>query len=222
MEDISEEDLNNDVSDSDNDRSSEIDSDEELRLTSTDEDSDEERPRKRRKKDKKDKKKKGKDREKDRDSRKHREIDRQIKLAERIASKRSPVRRSPEYKADLWEHEKYDRERNPGRGERERTPTGYYGAKDYYNNRRRSVEREEREAGGPMDDFERDEYERERFMKASKMRKVERFLKQQGMRKEQIEKEMEKAYEQYFSTLSKKEAAGGRQIYSGPRNAEQE
>jgi len=217
MEDISEEDLNNDVSDSDNDRSSEIDSDEELRLTSTDEDSDEERPRKRRKKDKKDKKKKGKDREKDRDSRKHREIDRQIKLAERIASKRSPVRRSPEYKADLWEHEKYDRERNPGR--RERTPTGYFGAKDYYNNRRRSVEREEREAG-PMDEFERDEFERERFLKASKMKKVERFLRQQGMRKEQIEKEMEKAYEQYFSTLAKKE--GGKTLYTGPRNAEQQ
>merc|ERR1712227_917536 len=150
-------------------------------MGSTDEDSDEERPRKRRKKDKKDKKKKGKDREKDRDSRKHREIDRQIKLAERIASKRSPVRRSPEYKADLWEHEKYDRERNPGR--RERTPTGYFGAKDYYNNRRRSVEREEREAG-PMDEFERDEFERG-FLKASKMKKVERFLRQQGMRKEQ-------------------------------------
>merc|ERR1719367_825388 len=199
MEDISEEDLNNDASDSDDD--SEIDSDEELRLTSTDEDSDDERPRKKRKKDKKDKKRKGRDREKDRDSRKQREIERQIKLAERIASKRSPVRRSPEYKADLWEHEKYDRERNPGR--RERTPTGYFGAKDYYNNRRRSVEREEREAG-PMDEFERDEFERERFLKASKMKKVERFLRQQGMRKEQIEKEMEKVYEQYFSTLAKK------------------
>ena len=107
------------------------------------------------------------------------------------------MRRSPEYKADLWEHEKYDRERNPGRRERperERTPTGYFGAKDYYNNRRRSVERDEREAGGPMDEFERDEYERERFMKASKMKKVERFLRQQGMRKEQIEREMEKVY----------------------------
>ena len=216
MEDISEEDLKNDVSDSDDD-DSEIDSDEELRLTSTDEESDDGRPRKRRKKDKKDKKRKGKDREKDRDSRKQREIERQIKLAERIASKRSPVRRSPEYKADLWEHEKYDRERNPGR--RERTPTGYFGAKDYYNNRRRSVEREEREAG-PMDEFERDEFERERFLKASKMKKVERFLRQQGMRKEQIEREMEKAYEQYFSTLAKKE--GGKTIYTGPRNAEQQ
>ena len=51
------------------------------------------------------------------------------------------------------------------------------------------------------------------------MRKVERFLKQQGMRKEQIEKEMEKAYEQYFSSLSKKE---GRTMYTGPKNAEQE
>ena len=85
-------------------------------------------------------------------------------------------------------------------------------SEDYYNNRRRSVEREEREAGGPMDEFQRDEFERERFLKAGKMKKVERFLRQQGMRKEQIEREMEKAYEQYFSTLSKKEAAGGRQV----------
>merc|ERR1719220_1283671 len=91
-----------------------------------------------------------------------------------------------------------------GKRERERTPTGYYGARDYYDKRRRSAEREEREAA-PMDEFERDEYERERFLKASKMKKVERFLRQQGMRKEQIEREMEKAYEQYFSTLAKKE-----------------
>ena len=41
------------------------------------------------------------------------------------------------------------------------------------------------------------------------------------MRKEQIEREMEKAYEQYFSTLAKKEG-GGRTLYTGPRNAEQE
>lgn len=224
MEDISEEDLKNEKSDSDDDKSSEIDSDEELRLTSTDEDSDEDKPRRKKKKEKKDKKKKGKEREKDRQSRKQREIDRQVRLAERIASKRSPQRRSPEYKADLWEHEKYDRDRNPGsrreRVERERTPTGYFGAKDYYNNRRRSVEREEREMA-PMDEFERDEYERERFLKAGKMKKVERFLRQQGMRKEQIEREMEKAYEQYFSTLAKKEG-GGRTLYTGPRNAEQE
>merc|ERR1719510_993888 len=72
-----------------------------------------------------------------------------------------------------------------------------------------------------MDEFERDEYEREKFLKASKMKKVERFLRQQGMRKEQIEREMEKAYEQYFSTLAKKEG-GGRTLYTGPRNAEQE
>merc|ERR1712173_472245 len=38
---------------------------------------------------------------------------------------------------------------------------------------------------------------------------------------EQIEREMEKAYEQYFSTLAKKEG-GGRTLYTGPRNAEQE
>ena len=169
MEDISEDDINKDSSDSD--ESSEIDSDEELRLTSTDDDSDGEKRKKKRKKEKKDKKRKTKEKEKDRESRKQREILRQIKLAERIASKRSPVRRSPEYKADLWEHEKYDRERNPGKRERERTPTGYYGAQDYYDRRRRSTEREEREAA-PMDEFERDEYERERFLKASKMKKV--------------------------------------------------
>ena len=174
MEEISEEDL--DKASSDSEKSSEIDSDEELRLTSTDEDSDGDRRKKKRKKEKKEKKKKGREREKekDRETRKQREILRQIKLAERIASKRSPVRRSPEYKADLWEHEKYDRERNPGgssKRERERTPTGYYGARDYYDKRRRSVEREEREAA-PMDEFERDEYERERFLKAGKMKKV--------------------------------------------------
>ena len=43
------------------------------------------------------------------------------------------------------------------------------------------------------------------------------------MRKEQIEREMEKAYEQYFSTLAKKEGAGGgRTLYTGPKNKEQE
>ena len=221
VEDISEEDLRDSDSDESRSSGSDIDSDEDLRLTSTDDDSDDDKPRRKKKKEKKDKKKRGRDRE----NRKQRDIDRQVRLAQRIASKRSPVRRSPEYKADLWEHEKYDRERNPGRRdrtERERTPTGYYGAKDYYNNRRRSVEREEREAGGPMDEFERDEYERERFMKASKMKKVERFLRQQGMRKEQIEREMEKAYEQYFSTLAKKDGGRGQTIYTGPRNAEQE
>ena len=237
MDEISEDDV--DKGSSDSEKSSEIDSEEELRLTSTDEDSDGDKRKKKRKKEKKDKKKRSREKEKDRESRKQREILRQIKLAERIASKRSPVRRSPEYKADLWEHEKYDRERmsgGSGKRERERTPTGYYGARDYYDKRRRSVEREEREAA-PMDEFERDEYERERFLKASKMKKVERgvsrnifhflmlqverFLRQQGMRKEQIEREMEKAYEQYFSTLAKKEG-GGRTLYTGPRNAEQE
>ena len=225
VEDISEEDLQDTDSDESRSSGSDIDSDEDLRLTSTDDDSGDDKNRRKKKKEKKDKKKRGRDREKDRENRKQRDIDRQVRLAQRIASKRSPVRRSPEYKADLWEHEKYDRERNPGRkdrSERERTPTGYFGAKDYYNNRRRSVEREEREAGGPMDEFERDEYERERFMKASKMKKVERFLRQQGMRKEQIEREMEKAYEQYFSTLAKKDGGRGQTLYTGPRNAEQE
>ena len=52
---------------------------------------------------------------------------------------------------------------------------------------------------------------------------MERFLRQQGMRKEQIEREMEKAYEQYFSTLAKKEGGGGgRTLYTGPKNKEQE
>ena len=33
---------------------------------------------------------------------------------------------------------------------------------------------------------------------------VNRFLQQQGMRKEEVEREMERAYEQYFSSLAKK------------------
>eukprot|EP00092_Neocalanus_flemingeri_P031393 GFUD01034098.1.p1 GENE.GFUD01034098.1~~GFUD01034098.1.p1 ORF type:complete len:770 (-),score=299.84 GFUD01034098.1:76-2385(-) len=218
VEEVSEEEMeDDDNSDSEEDKISEIDSEEELRLTSTDDDSEKESKRKKKKKkDKKEKKKKGKDREKDsdRESRKERELRRQIHLAERIASRRSPVRR--EARADLWEHEKYDRAR--GKGRRERTPTGYYGAKDYYERRRRSVEREEREAA-PMDEFERDEYERKKFMNSAKLKKVNRFLTQSGMRKEQVEKEMERAYEKYFSSLGRKNA--GRGAFAGPKSEEQ-
>jgi len=220
MEEISDEEMEED-SESEDDIS-EIDSEEELRLTSTDDDSDKEtkrkKKRKKEKKEKKEKKKKGRDRERERDreSRKERELKRQIHLAERIASRRSPVRR--EARADLWEHEKYDRDREGGRSHsrRERTPTGYYGAKDYYDRRRRSAEREERDAA-PADEFERDEYERRKFLNSTKLKKVNRFLTQSGMRKEQVEKEMERAYEKYFSSLARKE--GGR--YSGPRSEEQ-
>jgi len=223
MEEISDDEMeSDDQSESEEDKVSEIDSEEELRLTSTDDSEKESKRKKKKKKDKKEKrakkekKKKGGEREKERDreTRKERELRRQIHLAERIASRRSPVRR--EAKPDLWEHEKYDRERE--RGRRERTPTGYYGAKDYYERRRRSVEREEREAA-PMDEFERDEYERKKFMNSTKLRKVNRFLTQSGMRKEQVEKEMERAYEKYFSSLARKE--GGRGTFSGPRSEEQ-
>merc|ERR1712025_657078 len=220
MEEISDVDLE-DNSESEKDIS-EIDSEEELRLTSTDESDKETKTRKKRKKekkDKKDKKRKGKDRERvrDKESRKERELRKQIHLAERIASRRSPVRR--EARADLWEHEKYDRDRDVGRSfaRRERTPTGYYGAKDYYERRRRSAEREEREAA-PADEFERDEYERRKFLNSAKLKKVNRFLTQSGMRKEQVEKEMERAYEKYFSSLARKEGGRG---YSGPRSEEQ-
>jgi len=220
MEEISDVDLE-DNSESEKDIS-EIDSEEELRLTSTDESDKETKRRKKRKKekkDKKDKKRKGKDRERvrDKESRKERELRKQIHLAERIASRRSPVRR--EARADLWEHEKYDRDRDVGRSfaRRERTPTGYYGAKDYYERRRRSAEREEREAA-PADEFERDEYERRKFLNSAKLKKVNRFLTQSGMRKEQVEKEMERAYEKYFSSLARKEGGRG---YSGPRSEEQ-
>lgn len=211
MDAVSDEDLEDKSSDSD---ASEIDSDEELRLTSTDDDSEKESKKsKKKKKKEKDKKEKKKSKDRDRsrrEDRKQRELKKQISLAEKISSRRSPVRRErEERKADLWEHEKYDRE--DGR-RRERTPTGYYGAKDYYERRRRSCERE---APPEMDDFQRDEYERRKFMNSAKLRKVNRFLSQQGMRKEQVEKEMERAYEKYFSSLARKEVRGG------PRSEEQ-
>merc|ERR1719300_1465680 len=209
MEEVSNEESDQDSS-SENETVSEIDS-EELRLTSTEEDSEHESPKKKkRKKEKKDKKKR---KHSDRDSRKERELKKQINIAERIASRRSPVRRERENRRqDFWEHEKYDRERS----RRERTPTGYYGAKDYYERRRRSVEREERDRA-PLDEFERDEYERRKFLNSANLKKVNRFLTQSGMRKEQVEREMERAYEKYFSSLAKKE--GGR--YAGPKSEEQ-
>ncbi|XP_023344762.1 A-kinase anchor protein 17A [Eurytemora carolleeae] len=112
LEKISDDELS-DVG-SDEDVESEIDSEEELRLTSTDDESEDDkrsRKRKKDKKDKKDKKEKKAKREKEdrklRDERRKRELDKQIKMAERIAKKRSPDR--DEKKADLWEHEKYDR-----------------------------------------------------------------------------------------------------------------
>jgi len=217
MEEISDEEMDDD-SDSDGNDPSEIDSEEELRLTSTDDDSEREskrkKKRKKEKKDKKEKKRKGKEKDRDTDRRKERELRKQIHLAEKIASRRSPVRR--EARADLWEHEKYDRDRERVRRERERTPTGYYGAKDYYERRRRSIEREERETA-PMDEFERDEFERRKFLNSAKLKKVNRFLTQSGMRKEQVEREMERAYEKYFSSLARKE--GGR--YAGPKSEEQ-
>merc|ERR1719153_812065 len=80
------------------------------------------------------------------------------------------------------------------------------------------MERDEREAA-PMDEFERDEYERRKFLNSAKLKKVNRFLTQSGMRKEHVEREMERAYEKYFSSLARKE--GGRAMFSGPKSEEQ-
>jgi len=212
---------------------SEIGSDEELRLTSTD-DSDTDNKNRHKKKDKKEKrvkkekekvKVKAKEKEKEKkssrrgrdekssrsDEARKRELDREIKKAERIA--KAEKRRSPdrdERRADLWEHEKYDRDRSGRsegrneRGERERTPTGYYGMKDYLDRRRRSNSRDD----DLMDDRERDNEERKKFVGAANMKRVNLFLRQQGMRKNDVEREMERAYEQYFSSLAKKEPGG--------------
>lgn len=204
LESISDDDLSEDLEDVSEDEElgvsdsseelSEIDSEEELRLTTTDEDGEgrSKRPRK--------ESKRSRDKERDRE-RKQRELKRQISKAERIAARKSPPRK--ERKADLWEHEKYSRTT----ARRERTPTGYFGAADYYDRRRRSCERDE---GGPeMDEFERNEVERRKFLNSTRLKKVNRFLSQQGMRKEQVEKEMERAYEKYFSSLARKEGGGG-------------
>jgi len=226
------------LSDVDSVSASEIDSEEEdLRLTSTDEESEDDRKSRKKKKEKKVKKdtkketKKKREKSRDREKRKKddrrskeggrdgdrkRELEREIKKAERIAKKTSPDRNERRGKEDLWEHEKYDRERGDrdSRGrrhrddddrERSRTPTGYYGVRDYMDRRKNSPGRDD----DYMDDRERDKKERKKFVDASKMRRVNQFLRQQGMRKEEVEKEMERAYTQYFSSLAKKE---------GPRN----
>jgi len=215
---------------SDEDEESEIGSDDELRLTSTDDgegDTSEDDNKKLRKNKKKGRKEKEKERErekvkerekkekknkrdrdgkKSREDEKKREIEREVRKAQRIAKKRSPER--DEAKVDLWEHEKYDRDRS-GRDcrdrDRERTPTGYYGVRDYYERRKRSSSRED----DYVDDRERDNRERKKFVGAAKMRRVNQFLRQQGMRKEEVEREMERAYEQYFSSLAKKDGARG-------------
>ena len=41
------------------------------------------------------------------------------------------------------------------------------------------------------------------------MFQVNKFLSQSGMRKDQVEKEMERAYNKYFSSLARKEGGGG-------------
>merc|ERR1719430_2323244 len=187
LEDVSEDEDMDEVSDSDDagkssDESedvSEIDSDEDLRLTSTDEEKE---------KSKKDKRKPRDDPERVR-ARKQRELRREILRAERIAAReklaarRSPLRKR-EGRGDGWEQDRYDTEQ---RGERARSATKYSSARDYYDSRRRSAERE------PviMDDFERNEAERRNFLNSARLRKVDRFLTQSGMRKEQVEKEME-------------------------------
>ena len=78
------------------------------------------------------------------------------------------------------------------------------------------MEREERDAA-PADEFERVEFERRKFLNSTKLKKVNGFLTQSGMGKEQVEKEMERAYERHFNSLARKE--GGR--FSGPRSEEQ-
>merc|ERR1719469_181561 len=150
------------------------------------------------------KKKKEKERDDSRERRKkrqtkeekERELNKQIGLAQRIASRKSPPRR--EKKVDLWEHEKYDRER-PGSGstwsrpetmrnsreDRSRSPTGYFGAADYYERRKRESPANEEEY---MDDRERDERGKKNFLRAARMSKVNKFLSQSGMRKEHVEK----------------------------------
>jgi len=209
LEDVTEDEDVDGVSDSDSDNKSsedseevsEIDSDEDLRLTSTDEE-------KEKKKAKKDKRKPRDDPERVR-ARKQRELRREILRAERIAAReklaaeRSPPRRR-EGRGDGWDPERYDGKRRGGR--------------DYYDSRRRSTEREP----GMMDDFERDEAERRKFLESSRrLKKVDRFLTQSGMRKEQVEKEMERAYEKYFSSLARKEGGPSRAQSQRPRSEQE-
>jgi len=209
---------------------SEIDSEEEdLRLTSTDEDSEyEDRKSKKKKKEKREKsrekdRRKKDDKRRNRDSDRKRELEREIRKAERIAKRSSPERE--DRRADLWEHEKYDRERDKygdrdrrdrrRDDDRERTPTGYYGIRDYFERRRHSPGEDEY-----IDDREKDKRERKKFVDASKMRRVNQFLRQQGMRKEEVEKEMERAYTQYFSSLAKKEGPRQLPVIPSGRSAE--
>lgn len=239
MEEISDDEIENEEeSDGEVEDMSDVDSvDDDLRLTSTDDDEDkeydseeEERRRKKKKKEKKiklkkEKKDKKKKKEKERDDSRERrkkkdkekELNKQIGLAQRIASRKSPPRR--EKKVDLWEHEKYDRER-PGSGstwsrpetmrnsreDRSRSPTGYFGAADYYERRKRESPTNDEEF---LDDRERDERGKKNFLRAARMSKVNKFLSQSGMRKEHVEKEMERAYNKYFSSLAKKEMGPG-------------
>merc|ERR1719216_61959 len=148
-------------------------------------------------------------------ARKQRELRREILRAERIAAReklaarRSPLRRK-EGRKDGWDEERYEQ-----RGERSRSATKYSSARDYYDSRRRSTEREP----GMMDDFERNEHERRKFLESARPKKVDRFLTQSGMRKEQVEKEMERAYEKYFSSLARKE--GGPSRVHRPRSEQE-
>merc|ERR1719237_947813 len=217
LEDVSEDEDMEEVSDSEDagkssDESedvSEIDSDEDLRLTSTDEEKE---------KVKKEKRKPRDDPERVR-ARKQRELRREILRAERIAAReklaarRSPLRKR-EGRGDGWEQDRYDTEQ---RGERARSATKYSSARDYYDSRRRSAERE------PVitDDFERNEAERRKFLNSARLKKVDRFLTQSGMRKEQVEKEMERAYEKYFSSLARKEGGPSRAQSHRPRSEQE-
>merc|ERR1719327_2402124 len=197
LEDVTEDEDVDGVSDSDSDNKSSEDS-EEISEIDSDEDlrltsTDEEKEKKKAKKDK----------------RKQRELRREILRAERIAAReklaaeRSPPRRR-EGRGDGWDPERYDGKRRGGR--------------DYYDSRRRNTEREP----GMMDDFERDEAERRKFLESSRrLKKVDRFLTQSGMRKEQVEKEMERAYEKYFSSLARKEGGPSRAQSQRPRSEQE-
>merc|ERR1711872_459404 len=66
-----------------------------------------------------------------------------------------------------------------------------------------------------------DEYERRKFLNSAKLKKVNRFLTQSGMRKEQVEKEMERAYEKYFSSLARKEGGPSRAHSQRPRSEQE-
>jgi len=170
---------------------SEIDSSEELRLTSTDEEAEKGGKGAREKRRSRQEKERAR-------ARKQRELAREINRAERIAAREEALNVGKKKK-----DEEEGRDRSRARtGSRARTPTKYGSAVDYMDRRRRSQDREE-----GLGEFERGERDRRRFMEAARLKKVDRFLTQSGMRKEQVEKEMERAYEKYFSTLSRKEGS---------------